>query len=187
MALWKNITRLASGPAVQGVVNPGPVDVLTPYQAVQIADDATRATAPPRVPEILWTNTPVTAVGEHTGLELLAFGAGLWLEEAQVSVPFSIWRDDAQVIASRIPANLVQWGLTETVAQPLSRANNVQIAAAEFPAATALAAITSSASYPWHPLHVFIPPGQRAYFAHAIANVGINVRVKCREVPIQPR
>lgn len=50
MALWRNIQRLAGVGAVQGVVEPGPTDVLTPAQAVQVIDDVSHAVQPLAVP-----------------------------------------------------------------------------------------------------------------------------------------
>ncbi len=50
MALWRNITRLAGIGARQGVQDPGPTDVLTPVQTVQIVDDVSHGVRPLSVP-----------------------------------------------------------------------------------------------------------------------------------------
>lgn len=50
MGLWRNIARLARAGSVQGVVEPGPTDVLTPAQAVQVLDDVSHAVQPLAVP-----------------------------------------------------------------------------------------------------------------------------------------
>lgn len=50
MGLWTNITRLAAAAANQNQQNPGPVDVLTPAQAVQVIDDVSHTVRPVPVP-----------------------------------------------------------------------------------------------------------------------------------------
>lgn len=50
MGVWRNISRLANLGAVQGVVEPGPTDVLTPAQLVQIGDDVSHTISPVVVP-----------------------------------------------------------------------------------------------------------------------------------------
>lgn len=50
MGLWENIRRLSNAATIQGVQDPGRVDVLTPAQAVQVIDDVSHAVPPVLVP-----------------------------------------------------------------------------------------------------------------------------------------
>jgi len=72
MGVWTNITRLAQAGSVQGAQNPGPTDVITPAQAVQVIDDVSHAVPPVAVPVALWNGISVAVVARSSAFEIRA-------------------------------------------------------------------------------------------------------------------
>lgn len=185
MPLWRNIRRLDTSGPVQGVVNPGPTDVVTPLQAVQIVDDASHAVAPVPSTEGFVGDTGVPAGAEHSGLELNPKAGGLWLrfaygQSAGAPTPL-FWRDDAQVVVSRIAA--VRQSNTNSFPF-VSGLFDVQIAAAALPASRLLLII--SLAIPIE-LDLFLPSGERWFVVNNAPNAAMNVGLRISEVPLATR
>ncbi len=80
MPVWRNIARLAGLGPLQGVVDPGPTDVITPAQLVQVGDDVSHTIPPVIVPvSIFSAQSPIVAVRFAT-VEIQAGPRGTHLE-----------------------------------------------------------------------------------------------------------
>lgn len=186
MGRWANIRRLAFSGAVQGVLNPGPVDVLTPVQAVQILDDASIAVAPPLVPRVLVEGAggPAT-VGEFSCLEFQGRDGGLWLELIQantLSGPIATWRNDDQVTTVRVPVVALSTFGVPNLEPPGSGYFNSRVAA--LPAFSARVNLSTFGSLA---VGLFLASGERFFLASVTANNLVNVTAICREVPLRVR
>jgi hypothetical protein len=184
--LWKNIRRLAFTGAAQGVLNPGPLDVLTPMQSVQLTDDASRLAAPPRILDAMAGADVSGVAGIFSGVEIKASAGGIWLDAFALSGvtnnPFSMWRDDAQALVSTVAANIATWGPTVERA-PLSRIQGVRVAA--IPADALVWDQSNFMAGALREIRLFIPPGQALYMANTTANGAIAFFLRLREVPTQ--
>lgn len=185
MAIWQNIRRLASSGSVQGVQNPGPVEVLTPAQAVQILDDASIAVAPPRVPWIMAEFIgALPAGGEFSGAEIQARAGGLWIlqtERSSVNAgnqALRSWRDDDQVTTVRTVNQRVWATGAANGVGPVSAFFEIRVAA--FPGN---AVLFNSADGPT-PWGFFVAPGERIFIVASNANIAVGLTLWCREVPI---
>ncbi len=188
MALWRNIRRLSFSGALQGAKEPGELDIITPAQAVQVVDDASRAVAPVSVPQALVNVTNVPALLEHSGIELQPRAGGLWLVVAGGGLFASatdFWRDDDQVTAARAPGNIQSWGVPNGQAIE-SGVFAVQIAAAARPAdRVGLGAFAQGEAFP--PAPVYLEPGVRVFFVNAAVNDALTQWFGVREVPHRQR
>jgi len=184
--LWRNIIRLGSVGALQGVKNPGQLDVVTPAQAVQIVDDVSRAVAPVNVPQILADPGTGTAVGSHSGIEFIARGGGLWLMgfwttsgTAQTLVMF---RNDDQVVTSRgATVGVTVLGTPDAAQTPESAINDIRIATAAIPTG----AVRIQADDPNNVLRIplFIRPGEHFFIIAGITNTSSAIAAQLREIP----
>jgi len=185
--LWKNIRRLATSGPLQGVVDPGPADVIMPAQAVQIIDDASRAVAPVSVPWALATTDSNTLATEFSGIEVQARGGGIWimriLPRGNSSSQMRIWRDDAQVTTRRVASvELTVFGVPNLGALD-SGVFNIRVALR--PTFSAFLNQNQNASMPWTPM--FVRPGERFFMTHNTSNTALAVTLLLREVPLRIR
>lgn len=190
MPIWKNIRRLASSGSVQGVKNPGVLDVVTPAQAVQILDDATWAAPPPLAAHGYAGPTSVIGVAEHSGIEFQARAGGLWIFTQELAFGADLtlgFRNDTQVTVSRTP-------VTEfaTLGVPNgegfeSGLFSVNVATAALPVNRVLLnrGTATAMHYPIGPL--FLAPGTRWFFVHFGANATFTSVFHIREVPVTDR
>ncbi len=187
MAIWQNIRRLSFSGAVQGVQNPGPVEVLTPVQAVQILDDASSAVAPPRVPRVVVAGAgAAAAVGEFSCIEVQGREGGVWVETLQgntSSLAAAIWRDDDQATTARAPVpTLTTLGVPNLEAPGSGYFNSRVAALPAFAARYNLTTFETSGL-----INLFVSPGERLFIANTAANLLVNVTLVCREVPLRVR
>jgi len=185
--LWKNIRRLATSGPLQGVVDPGPADVIMPAQAVQIIDDASMAVAPVSVPWALATVDSNTLALEFSGIEVQARAAGIWimriLPRGNSAGQMRIWRDDAQVTTRRVVTPEVTVFGVPNLGALDSGVFNIRVAAR--PAFSAFLNQNQNASMPWPPM--FLRPGERFFIIHNTAQTTLAVTLLLREVPLRIR
>ncbi|MEE8507766.1 MAG: hypothetical protein V3T07_01765 [Myxococcota bacterium] len=189
MPLWTNIRRLAFSGAVQGVKNPGPLDVVTPAQAVSVVDAyAHWAAAPPRVPWILAEPATTTAVGEFTGIEIMprvgpVFVVATWSPGTSNSTQ-AIWRDDEQVTAARTPVVRLVTGGVPNGELPTAGIFSVLITIAAFPANAERLRRTNGRDFP---LPFVMYPGERWFITNSLTNTADTGAYLLREVPTVDR
>ena len=78
MALIRNIARYVRQLPLDGVVDPGPVELVTPVQAVRVFDDSHYAAGQVPQPRGWTTVDGPTTAGDHSGFELRAGPNGTW-------------------------------------------------------------------------------------------------------------
>lgn len=193
MPLWRNIRRLAWAGAVQGVQNPGPVDIIVPAQGVSLLDDASRAVAPPRYPTIL-----AEALGpgggvllENNGVEVQARAGGIWLtfiydRSGAPNSGFIFRADDDFPTTFRAPIGRIQtWGVPFGEG-PESGIFDVRVLETAIPASRVAWRGDGDAggSYPFD---IFIAPGERLFVLQSVDNGNAFWTLALREVPVRER
>jgi hypothetical protein len=181
MPAWKNIRRFWSAVAAQGVVDPGPVDLLGPVQAVQILDDLSeRAIQRVDVASSFWDVTsPAAGVGRHSVIAIAAgpqgtlFGDGRSNTAAQyhvLDIPL------ATIANLALVANITRFG----VRQPTSQVYTGDIAAAVIVAGTPFWRFNTAAQR----RSIFLQPGEILTISHSIANTALsNIGFTLVDVP----
>jgi len=182
--LWKNIRRLSFSGPVQGVVNPGPADIILPIQAVQILDDAAHAVQPATVPRGFATATIAGGAADFAGLEISARAGGIWIVRVHtltaVNLNLEVWRDETQATVVRSAA-LQTVGGVPNLASFASGIFDVRIAA--IPAFAAPMNVQTPGGPGFHPLDLFVPPGERWFLVNDTVNVPGLFALSLREVP----
>lgn len=188
MALWRNLRRLSFLSAIQGVKEPGELDIITPAQAVQVVDDASHAVAPVPIPRGFVSATSAPALLEHSGIEFAVGAGGLWIDRWwQIAAAFDfidIWRDDDQVVTLRTPVVLSQVGGVPNGERFDSSINSVQIAAAARPASRVQVSTAAALHDTWNQ---FLRAGERWYFVDQTADSPFAQVFQVREVPQRDR
>jgi len=184
LGIWRNIARLAQAGSVQGVVEPGPTDVLTPAQAVQVIDDVSHAVQPVLVPVAYYlVTTPAVAVRFAT-IEITGGPRGTLLRYGQ----------GVDITASAI-ANTDNIELFTGLAG--AQANRVvQVAVANFGPAVVHAVTIGDRADPvtqgwvhrqtqsgWNPWDLFIGPGEVAQFVASTVNTARGMAFLLQDVP----
>jgi len=186
MPLWRNIQRLSFSGAVQGVVNPGSTDVITPLQGVQITDDASAIVAPPRYPHCWVAAGTGTALTEFSGLEIAARAAGIWVlqivNRGSNANVLRMWRDDDQAVTARAPAGDILTMGVPNGERPESAINDIRVAA--LPAVDVGINLDPDNGIrgSW-----FIYPGERFYVANLVSDTQLSATIQLREVPVRLR
>lgn len=182
MAIWANIRRLAYSATVQGVQNPGPLEILTPAQSVQIMDDASHAVAPVLVPRV-WIQGlgGATAPGDFSGVEIQGREGGCVIEAISPSVPtndnLAFWRDDDQATITRVAmTSVTTLGVPNLEAPRCGYFNVLVNALPAFQVGFPLAFESPR-------IDLYVGPGERVFFVNPTANAIILFLARIREIP----
>lgn len=175
--IWRNIARLARSAVLQGVQEPGPVDVVAPVQTVQIYDDASHLTPPVQVPHGIITAVVGAVAGQRSALQITAGGRGLWVEWIQrvgAGAAFSC-------VGFMTPTRMFTGAAVPTTWTPpfLSAFRSGSFAAAAIPTA----ANTLVINFAPNEIGRFLAPSEILVLCGNADNTQFEVSVKVQEVP----
>ncbi len=187
MPLWTNIRRLAFAGAVQGVKEPGPLDVITPAQGVVVLDDSSAVVSPAKHPIFFVSASAAVNAARFTGLEIQPRGGAVSLLSIMVkgtgSVTTAMWRDDAQVSFSRNPTVQVTTGGVPNLERPDCGIFDVQLAA--LPAFFVQSRTNNAQGR--QPMPLIMWPGERWFFTANVVNTAMADVFLFREAPNRDR
>ena len=194
MGLWRNITRLGGIGAIQGVQEPGPTDVLTPVQTVQIVDDVSYAVRPLQVPVTsFYPDIPVGGAGERGAFAFKPGPRGSVLRVVYGSNGISAGVTSDLVIGPVAPGTLA--GLLDTAGGDLTF--NSWSRDPRFAPLSTCVALGSWAQNPsalvslhmcfvdvnYHVLDFFVDDTVEVIFSNAQTNTRFYIRLDVQDIP----
>ncbi|MHC4607353.1 MAG: hypothetical protein ACYTAF_10570 [Planctomycetota bacterium] len=187
MPIWRNIVRLANAATAQAVVDPGPVDVATPAQAVQVLDDVSHTVSPVVVPLFFFAAlSPAPGAGRHATIEFRPGPRGSLIRSVagyQVAPP--AWANNSDVdvwiqVGALILANPVAVpGATNFGVAALSTCTFGDVPTASISAAAAPFRALAAGTF----VDLFVAPGQVVNLIRGTANLQAACALLVQDVP----
>jgi hypothetical protein len=184
--LWKNVGRLWSALAAQGITDPGDVDLVGPVQTVQLVDDASHAAQPVSVPISGAHITSPAVAARRSSIAIQPGPRGTLFVGASVGASAAtnhlIWSETSLALLAN--ATLVARGLGLPNQLPqLSRFWIGDVLPASIPATAPIFRPAHTSSAGIVPMDLYIAPGSVLFIADDADNTAQILSLWVQDVP----